>query len=76
MFSLYIDKEKMELVVGKINNLTDIVTNEIVKFNSCYYIGPDRKELKKYAENMKLEWLKEAEDRVENLKNLKIKNKY
>lgn len=78
MFSLYFDKDKVELVIGKADNLfkdgKDI--SGIVKYNDCYYIGPDRKELREFAEKMRLEWLKEAEERVETLRNFKIKNKY
>jgi len=75
MFSLYVNKEKMELVIAK-NTLTDNITEDIVQYNSCYFIGPDRKKLKEFAEELRVEWIREAETRLEVLKSLKIKNKY
>lgn len=75
MFSLYANKEKMEFILKK-NILTDKVTDDIVQFNSCHYIGPDRKKLKEFAEKLRLDWIQETERRLEVLKNLKIKNKY
>jgi len=52
------------------------ITNEVKEYNDCYVYSCSRKAIQEYAKSLKKEWELEALQNYENVKNLKIDNKY
>ena len=78
MYKLFKDKDKLILRVETIGNLATsgrIVTDEITNYNDNYLICNDKKMLINKAEEIRSEWIKEVEDRLIKLNDLKIKIK-
>lgn len=46
--------------------------NNVAYFNDCCYVGTDRKELKKIGNEIKDEWIRAYEYRLNKLKNIKV----
>lgn len=75
-YSLYVDKPKLILLIEPNKTLLTNATDEVKRFNDYYYVCSDRKKLAKKAKELKEQWLREAIDRLNQVENLKIKNKY
>lgn len=74
MYQLYHKKsegiikiEKLKKVFSKVE-----VTDEIMCFNSVYYLCSDRKKLKEKALEIKNEWVSEAKLLLEKYESIKI----
>ncbi len=79
MYKLYINKEIAELRIEPIGILMadkSKITNTPSRFNNSYMVCSDRKVLKQKAEEIKMEWVREAEELLEKYNNVKIKVKY
>lgn len=79
MYELYHSRREKKLEIKPSKNKPfkeDCVINEVATYNDCFYLCSDRKLLKKKAEEIKSEWIEEAEKELEQLKEIKIKNKY
>ncbi|WP_097026160.1 hypothetical protein [Clostridium peptidivorans] len=79
MFQLYFNKKKKELKIAPLKNLMidkSKITNEVTRFNDCYFVSLNRKALKDKANAIKEEWIKEVEEELNQFKNLKIQVKY
>lgn len=48
----------------------------IKDYNDCYYISCDRKLLREKSQLIKAKWIEKREKELEQLKTLKVKNKY
>ncbi|MBK5242125.1 MAG: hypothetical protein JJD95_12995 [Clostridium sp.] len=55
---------------------TDNITNIPAYFNDCYMICNNRKVLKEKALEMQLAWIKETEEELKRLKEIKIVSRY
>lgn len=79
MYQLYFKKEegmlRVELMKGLMGN-TDNITDIPTYFNDCYMVGSDRKTLKEKALDMQLAWIRETEEELERLKEIKIVSRY
>ena len=74
MYTLYHNKETMELKIRKSNQGTKSFPylEDVTVYNSCYYSCLKRKPRKELAERIKEEWISEAEERLESLKSIKV----
>ena len=74
MYSLYHNKEDNEIEVKKAHKALQNVKykEEITRYNSYYYLCLHRKPLIELANQMREAWIKEYEDKINDLKNLKI----
>jgi hypothetical protein len=84
IFALYHFKESRELIIrnyttkGMFRELEDLLLIEegIYRFNDCIYLSKDRNKLRELAKQIKDVWVKEAELRLKELKEMKIVVKY
>ena len=82
IYQLYHDKEKGDLRVSPIQRvfdntyidkaLTDKPQDYIYCYNDCYFFSLSRKDLVQKAREIKEEWIKELEVKLEMYKNIKI----
>lgn len=74
MYSLYYNKEKGIIKVSKTPKAMQDVEHkaETTYYNSYYYLCLYRKPLVELARQMCDEWIKEYEDKIDSLKNLKF----
>lgn len=74
MYTLYVEKEKMIIEVKKtskaMSNCT--YTNEVVKYNDCYYLCLKRKPLIEKATEIKESWIRELEEKIKKAKSIKF----
>ena len=74
MYTLYVKKEKMIIEVKKaskaMSNCT--YTNEVVKYNDCYYLCSNRKPLIEKAKEIKESWISELKEKLEKAKSIKF----
>ena len=79
MYELYHSRREKKLEIKPSKNKPfkdDCAIDEVVEYNDYFYLCSDRKLLKKKAEEIKNEWIAEAEKELEQLKEIKIKSKY
>lgn len=79
MYTLYFKKKDCTLLIKPIKNDSRLLaqcTDEVTVFNDCYLLCNDRKKLKQKAEELKEKWIKELEEELQKLKNMKIQVKY
>ena len=77
MYTLYHDKDNSIIKITKATKaMQNLVgrdyTDEVTFYNNNYFLCLLRKPLKEKAIEMKQEWLEEAENRVQLIKNIKI----
>lgn len=75
MYTLYHNKEDCVIKLEKAKKIMQNIgnfTEDVTCYNNNYYFCLLRSPLKQKATEMKQEWLKEAEDRAELIKNIKI----
>lgn len=74
MYCLYHDKEKGIIKVHKTHKALQNVkhTEDVYDYNNYYSLCLYRKPLVKLAIQMREEWIKEYEDKINDLKSLKI----
>lgn len=74
MYTLYVRKEKMIIEVKKaskaMSNCT--YTNEVVRYNDCYWVCLNRKPLMEKAKEIKESWISELEGKLEKVKSIKF----
>jgi hypothetical protein len=74
MYQLYFKKEECILEIKPVQkvfkNLS--ITEEVWQYNNCFYFCKDRKSLKIKALELKEEWLKEAQKRLDKVNSIKI----
>ena len=62
--------------IKKVNRLSrklnGLYTPEVTYYNNCYYICLDKKPLKKFANELKEQWLNEVMERVELIKRINV----
>ncbi|OME55487.1 hypothetical protein BSK59_13505 [Paenibacillus odorifer] len=75
MYQLYHNKEEAEIEVKPIKaafkNIE--ITDEITRYNQYYFFCNKRKLLKEKAEEIKAEWVKEAQETLDKLNQIMIK---
>lgn len=82
MFSLYHNKKGIEIKIEKVKDYKKWFLelpckgNEILEYNSCYYISNDRKALNELAKEIKENWIKEHEELLKKYQNMEVKRKY
>lgn len=79
MFQLYYNRENKKIKISPLKNLmvnTDELTNEITFYNDNHFVSLDRKVLKSKAEEIKQQWIKEIEEELKQVKEIKIEIKY
>ena len=76
MYQLYFKKEDFELRVEPLTAWAKDITDIPKRFNDCIYVCNNRKALRELAKQIKAEWIAELEEKLENAKNIKVKNKY
>lgn len=81
MYQLYVNEETLELKVSKLSNtlisvctsmLKDKAGDEILSYNKYYKISKSRRALMLLAWRIKDEWLKQANERVQKIEEIKI----
>lgn len=74
MYSLYYNKEEGIIRVRKTHAALKNVEHkeEVTYYNDCYYLCLKRKTLIEFARQMRDEWIKEYESKIDDLKSLKI----
>lgn len=74
MYTLYHNKSERIIEVKKatkgMSNCT--YTDEVTYYNGCYFICLKRKPLMEKAEEIKQSWIKETEEILKKLKEIKI----
>lgn len=79
MYKLYFSRKDLKIELSPIKNnelMVSRVPDEIVRYNDCYYVCSDRKKLRDKANEIREKWIREVEEELGWLKDLKIKNKY
>lgn len=73
MYSLYVDKEKCEIVLKKMGKIImGNPTEDVTMFNNCYYISKNRKALKQKGLEIKEKWISETKKELEKIESIKI----
>ena len=80
MYNLYVDNEFYILKLTKLKSCFQwnvdrgnlIITDEVERFNDHYYFCRNRKNLKKYAEEVKKSWINYLETKLKEVENIKI----
>lgn len=77
MYKLYANKKELKLTIEPLGNICIrfAVTNEVKQHNDIIYVCADIRVLRKFAKELKEQWIKE-EERLLKLKTLQIKTKY
>lgn len=70
MYTLFFNKSQKKIKVGKANKAMQHqqYTDEVVQFNDCYYLCSERKPLVLKANEMWSEWIKEAEQNLDEIR--------
>lgn len=76
MFALYHNKEKFCLKIYPWESLEKLQESEIKYWNENIFLSNDRKLLNEKAINIKEMWLKEYNEAIEKIKNMKIIRRY
>lgn len=79
MYRLYINQEKFEMriePVGKLFIYDTIDYSEPYLYNSNYTVCTDRKKLQELAKSIKRIWKTTLELKLDQIENMKIRNKY
>lgn len=74
IYGLYFDEKKLILEIKPFSKGNRF--EGIKQHNDCYYISCDRKLLREEAQVIKAKWIEKREQELEQLKTLKVKNKY
>ena len=71
-YQLYFDKEECILEINPLKKVFENINivDEIYKYNNCYYFGKNKEILKEKAEELKQEWIKEAEERLHKVEDI------
>lgn len=74
MFLLYYSKSDLKLIIKKAAKPMQSASyfDHVHRHNDCYFTCKNRKPLVKKAEELKAAWIKELEERLEHLRNMKI----
>ena len=78
MFKLYFNKKENKIEISPMGD-TLMVTeanDKITLYNEYHYICNDRKSLMEKANEIKSNWIAELEKELNEIKEIKIKNKY
>jgi hypothetical protein len=76
MYQLYHNKDNLELKIEPDKYGTFYSNNEVHCWNDNYYKCNEIKPLRSKAEEIRQKWIKEYQERLDKLENLKIKVKY
>lgn len=82
MFKLYHNKLEKKIEISKVKDKEwfflekQCKENDIVKYNNCFFLSNNRKELNKLAEEIKQNWIEEYKRLLEQYQNMEIKRKY
>lgn len=75
-YTLLVDWKKKTLKLSKptagMRTPDVIYTDEIKRYNDSYFICLKRKPLKEKAEQIKAEWIRDLEDQLQTVRDLKI----
>ena len=74
MYSLYYNKKEGIIKISKTHAALKRVEHkeEVTRYNDYYYLCLKRKPLIEFARQMRDEWIKEYESKIDDLKSLKI----
>lgn len=81
MYQIYVDREKTEIKISKIQNtfrgthqehIASQSPTEIVMYNSFYSLCATRSVLREYANIIKEKWLADARELVKKIEDIKI----
>ena len=74
MYQLFIDKKDCILEIKPVTStlLKEVETDEIIGIGDKYLVCKYKNSLKKRAREIKQAWLKETEDRLNQINNIKI----
>ena len=74
MYTLYHDKSKKEIKVSKAKKVFQNLnyTDDVTRYNNCYYICKTKKPLVEKAEEMKRNWIDELEEQLNKLNEIKF----
>ena len=77
-YSLYYNKKTLELIIkpDKYNKIENMSDDKVYYWNENYYYATNRKVLREKANELKEQWIEETEERLNKLKELKVKTKY
>lgn len=74
MYTLFFNKSQKTIKINKANKnmQNQKYTDEVTQFNDCYYLCTTRKPLVLKANELWSEWLKEAEQAVDDIRRMKF----
>lgn len=74
MYTLYVNKQTLELKVKKAKTvlLKEEFTDQVTAYNQNYYFCNNRKPLVDKAREIKAEWIRQTEYKLNQLNSLKI----
>ena len=74
-YELYYKKREVNIEIKPIGVISNFIepTEEVVFYNSCYYICLDKEKLFEKAEEIRKSWVDEAEKHYNDMLNVKIK---
>jgi hypothetical protein len=74
MYILYFKRSEKTIKVSKARKTFQHLnfTEEVVRYNDCYYMCANRKPLVEKAQEIKREWILELEDELNSIEQIKI----
>lgn len=74
MYTLYFKREDRDIQVRKAKKALQNwnYTEEVTRYNDCYYICSTRNPLVEKAEEIRKEWIAELEENLRKVKELKV----
>lgn len=81
IYQLYYSKQDFTVVISKIKGIFEPALRDtipecgIYRFNECYLFSRERQVLKDYAESMIKVWIEDAEEYLEEIKQVKVQSK-
>ena len=77
VYALYFIKKERKLEIDNWSNRrVSLKEGELYRHNDCIYLALDRKILREKAKELQEQWIKEYEEELEAVKNMKIVTKY
>ena len=74
-YVLRADKSKKVMTIERYEypNFKEVKRGSVYQWNDIYFLCADYMMLKKFASELKRKWIKEAEEELDRVKNIKIK---
>lgn len=74
MYTLYVERSKKDIKVSKAHKPFQKLnfTEEIIKYNDCYFLCTNRKTLVEKAKEIQRKWILELEEEINSIKEIKI----